>query len=113
MRRSCLRGSAGVFAQTSCENEDGVRWWRQREGDAMRVRIQYFAALKEFTGCAEEWLDIEAPDLDRLLRELRARHGFAWPRDLLRVGRNGRFADWRQPLEDGDRVALMPPFSGL
>jgi MoaD family protein len=79
----------------------------------MRVTVQYFAALREAAGCSEERLDTRAADLDRLLHELRARHGFAWPRERLKVGRNGRLADWQSALAEGDRIALMPPFSGL
>lgn len=79
----------------------------------MRVRVQYFAALREAAGCAEECLDTEARNLEELLHELRARHGFEYPRGRLRVGRNGRPADWNSGLAAGDRVSLMPPFSGL
>ncbi|GIX33364.1 MAG: molybdopterin synthase sulfur carrier subunit [Lysobacterales bacterium] len=79
----------------------------------MRVTIQYFAALREAAGRSEESLDTAASDLDRLLHELRARHGFALAREDLRVGRNGRLADWRSALCEGDRIAIMPRFSGL
>ncbi|MDW8479780.1 MAG: MoaD/ThiS family protein [Xanthomonadales bacterium] len=79
----------------------------------MRVRVRYYAALREAAGRDEELIESEAADAEGLLHELRARHGFAIPRAGIRLARNGQPADWSAPLADGDRIELLPPYSGL
>ena len=47
-----------------------------------------------------------------LYDELRARHPFTLPPELLRVAINTEFGDWAQPLADGDAVVFIPPVAG-
>ena len=77
-----------------------------------RLRLRYYALLREQAGCAEERLDTAAGDAATLYRELAARHGFSLPREQLRVAVNAEFADWTQPLTDGDEVVFIPPVAG-
>ena len=73
---------------------------------------QNFAVLREQAGRSAESLESAAASPAELYDELRARHGLALPRSLLRVAVNEEFADWEQPLEDGDRVVFIPPVAG-
>jgi len=76
------------------------------------LHVQYFAVLREQAGRSAESLESAAASPAELYDELRARHGLALPRSLLRVAVNEEFADWEQPLEDGDRVVFIPPVAG-
>jgi molybdopterin synthase sulfur carrier subunit len=75
-------------------------------------RVLYFAALGEAAGCAGEAWPATAATPRALYAELRARHGFAFDADRLRVAVNGAFAGWERPLTDGDEIVFVPPVSG-
>jgi molybdopterin synthase sulfur carrier subunit len=83
-----------------------------------RLRILYFAWLRERTGCAEE--EIALPehvttvgDLVAWLSARDAAHARAFdnPR-LIRVAVNQDFADARSPVRAGDEIAFFPPVTG-
>jgi molybdopterin synthase sulfur carrier subunit len=83
-----------------------------------RLKILYFAWLRERTGRAEE--DIDLPDgvgsVDDLMAWLRGRDAahagaFSNPR-LVRAAVNHAFAGPDTPLQGGDEVAFFPPVTG-
>lgn len=77
----------------------------------MRVRVEYFAVLREHAGCSHEEVETQAATLRALFAELEARHGF--PRlPSLKVALNAEFRDWESPLADGDTVVFIPPVAG-
>jgi sulfur-carrier protein len=78
----------------------------------MRVRVLYFARLRECRGQAEEWVETSAQNLQGLYSELAQRHGLPVSSAGLQVAQNGEFVAWDQVLLDGADVAMMPPFSG-
>jgi MoaD family protein len=76
------------------------------------MRVRLFAALRELAGTSE--LDVDAPDVAALCRELSSRYGEAFAR-ILGVGAvmvDGEKAGPDRALEPGDEVALLPPVSG-
>ena len=77
----------------------------------MRVRVRYFASLRDAAGRDEEMVEA-AGGLVALYDALAVRHGFRMPRERLRVAVNGDFAGWDAPLVDGDEVVFIPPVSG-
>lgn len=77
-----------------------------------RLRVRYFALLREQAGCAEETLETQARSPADLYAELRTRHSFSLPPELLRVAVNDEFGDWSQPLAEGDVVVFIPPVAG-
>ena len=77
----------------------------------MSVTVLYFASLRDAAGCGREQVPAPA-SLAALYDELRARHGFALPRDRLRVALDGEFAAWDAVPRDGAEVAFIPPVSG-
>jgi molybdopterin synthase sulfur carrier subunit len=77
-----------------------------------RLRLLYFASLRDAAGMPAEEVDTDAADLAALYDGLRARHGFALPRERLRVAVDGAFAAWSDPLRAGSEVAFIPPVSG-
>ena len=79
---------------------------------SVRLEVLYFASLRDAAGIAGEQVETGAPDPASLYAELQARHGFALPRDRLRVAVDGAFSDWQVPLREGATVAFIPPVSG-
>lgn len=84
----------------------------------MRVRLFYFAWLREAMGQGEEALELPAGvttagALARLLagRDAAAARAFANPK-LVRIAVNQRFANAQTELADGDEVAFFPPVTG-
>ena len=77
-----------------------------------KVRVQYFAVLREQAGRGEETLATEARTPAELYESLKARHGLKLARAVLRVAVNEEFCDWDRPLADGDHVVFIPPVAG-
>ena len=78
----------------------------------MKVRVLYFASLRDAAGLPEAIVDTDAADAAALYAQQQALHGFALPRERLRVAVDGAFADWDAALRDGCEVAFIPPVSG-
>lgn len=77
-----------------------------------RVSVQYYALLREQAGRGEETVSTAAATPRELYEELRARHPFSLPPEMLRVAVNAEFADWGRPLAEGDSVVFVPPVAG-
>ncbi|GAB4234091.1 MAG: molybdopterin synthase sulfur carrier subunit [Acidobacteriota bacterium] len=77
------------------------------------IQVLLFASLREAAGVERVALpsDVGSPAgaFEALTRRYPALTGF---RDKLLVAVNQAFADWNQPLQDGDEVAFFPPVSG-
>jgi MoaD family protein len=76
------------------------------------MRVRLFAALRDLAGASE--LDVDAPDVAAVCRELSSRYGEAFAR-ILGVGAvivDGEKAGPDRALKPGDEVALLPPVSG-
>lgn len=78
----------------------------------MRVRLLYFASLRDAAQCEAEDVDVGQVSLAELYDAAKVRHRFALPRERLRVARNGAFAQWNETAMEHDEVAFMPPVSG-
>ncbi len=77
-----------------------------------RVRLQYYALLREQAGRQSETVDTSSATPALLYAELAKRHGFRLPASQLRVAVNAAFSDWEHELEDGDEVVFIPPVAG-
>jgi len=80
----------------------------------MRVRVLYFAGVRDVVGRAEEELELPAAvatvsDFARFIGEA---HGLTERMPTIRIARNERFADPTESLANGDVLALIPPVSG-
>ncbi len=93
----------------------------QQASDALRtpqlaadkhISVQYYALLREQAGRSGESLRTAAATARELYRELKQRHPFTLPPELLRVAVNAEFAEWSAPLADGDTVVFIPPVAG-
>lgn len=77
-----------------------------------RLRLLYFASLRDAAGMAGETVESDAVDLRALYEAQRRRHGFALPVERLRVAVDGAFVRWDDAVGDGSEVAFIPPVSG-
>lgn len=79
----------------------------------MRVTVRCFAQLREL---AIDRADLELPPgatLGTAWARLAERHPAIEPhRPYVRGARNGAYAGWEQPVDDGDILAFLPPVSG-
>jgi molybdopterin-guanine dinucleotide biosynthesis protein A len=76
------------------------------------LEVRYFALLREQAGASRETLTTAARNPRELYAELRPRHGFTLPTEMLKVAVNGEFGDWEQPLMAGDSIVFIPPVAG-
>ena len=77
-----------------------------------RIRVQYYALLREQAGRSDETLMTRSRTPRELYGELARRYPFTLPADMLRVAVNAEFGEWTQPLESGDSVVFIPPVAG-
>jgi molybdopterin synthase sulfur carrier subunit len=81
----------------------------------VRVRLLYFAALREALGRDEETLELPSHvrTVGALADDLALRlPAYAERRDHVRIARNEAFADASEALTEGDVIALIPPVAG-
>jgi molybdenum cofactor guanylyltransferase len=81
-------------------------------GVLRRLKVRYFALLREQAGRSTEELETQASTPRELYDELRHRRGLTLAPEFLRVAVNDEFGDWRSPLSDGDTVVFLPPMAG-
>ena len=77
-----------------------------------RVRVLYFASLRDAARRSAEETLTDAADLASLYAEVQSRHRLPFPQRQLRVAVDGAFAQWDAPVRDGSEVAFIPPVSG-
>ena len=77
-----------------------------------RIRVEYFALLRERAGVNEETIETNAQTPAQLYTELVERYGFDIERTRLKVAINAQFGDWSAPLRNGDEVVFIPPVAG-
>lgn len=80
--------------------------------DDKRIRVQYYAILREQAGRSDESLVTSARTPRDLYDELKARYPFSLAPEMLRVAVNAEFGEWSQRLADGDSVVFIPPVAG-
>ena len=79
---------------------------------SVAVEVLYFASLRDAARTAGERVESDAADLSALYEQLHQRHGFALPRERLRVAIDGAFVAWDTPPRAGSEIAFIPPVSG-
>ncbi len=80
----------------------------------MKIRIRYFASLREIVGQSEETLDVpEGSSVAAVRTELLARYPglqAIMPRCISAVNR--RYVDAETALHEGDELVFIPPTGG-
>lgn len=79
----------------------------------MKIKILYFAELRDALGMSEEDVETNAASIGALASELAARHDAIRARlAFLRFARNEAFASNEETIAGGDVIALLPPVAG-
>ena len=80
----------------------------------MRVRLLYFASVRERAGTRLDELDLadDASLSDALAAAQTLRPRLLEVAAALRFARNGSFCGVDEPLSEGDELAIIPPVSG-
>lgn len=77
-----------------------------------RVRVRYFALLREERGRDVDELHTSAHTARQLYEALQAKFGFSLPMRLVGVAVNGSLVTMDSAIEDGDEVVFLPPVAG-
>lgn len=77
-----------------------------------KIKILYFAMLREKRGQKEETLTTEAETARDLYEELLAGYRLRLPPQAVKVVINDAFKPWDTALRDNDCVAFIPPVAG-
>ncbi|HOW90024.1 MAG TPA: MoaD/ThiS family protein [Elusimicrobiales bacterium] len=77
-----------------------------------KVQVRYFALVGERRGVQTDAYETEASTARQLLREIEAAKSLPLTTNISKAVINGRFAEWDDPIKDGDLITLLSPFSG-
>lgn len=78
----------------------------------MRIKVKYFAAIREACGKSEEILDTKSKNTHELYDELSKMYGITIGKDNLKVAINEEYSSFDTELNELDVVALIPPVAG-
>lgn len=81
-------------------------------GEVRKIRVDYYAILREERGCSSEEVDTSAASALDLFTELKKRHGFSIGHEQMKVVINEEFTDWSKAISAGDTVVFVPPVAG-
>ena len=76
-----------------------------------RIRIEYFAILRELVGKSDEEVQTEACTAGELFDEIAIRYTFP-QMEQMKVAINEEFGDWDTVLSEGDSIVFIPPVAG-
>jgi len=77
-----------------------------------RIRVAYYALLRQERGLAEEMIDFEFDTARDLFIQLKTEHKFRLSESQVKVAINSKISPWETPLKHGDSILLMPPVAG-
>jgi len=78
----------------------------------MKLKIKYFAAMREKAGVSEEILETNCKDALELLNELDKKYNFNLERDHLKVAINEEYSSFDSSLKENDTLVFIPPVAG-
>ena len=77
-----------------------------------RIRIQYYASLREASGRNEEWIKTRAQTPQELFQEIKKQRHLNISPQTLKVAINDEFCAWDSSLKPNDTVIFIPPVAG-
>ncbi len=77
-----------------------------------KVKIIYFAALREQSDKSEEYFETQKDTLEDLYKELQEKYSFTLGYKDIKVALNEVYADFQSVFSDGDTVVFVPPVAG-
>ena len=77
-----------------------------------KITVRYFALVGTRRGTQTDTYETTAQTPRQLLQEIKAGQEIILTTNIVRAIINNEFADWEDPIHDGDQVTFLPPFSG-
>jgi molybdopterin synthase sulfur carrier subunit len=74
--------------------------------------VSYYGLLADRRGLAEERIESTASNPREIYQKIDAAHQLGLAISDVRAAVNDEFVSWDHPLNDGDRIAFLPPMSG-
>ncbi|MBL8064946.1 MAG: MoaD/ThiS family protein [Chthonomonadaceae bacterium] len=78
----------------------------------MKVKVLYFALLRERRGLSEEEIEGTFRTVNELYEHLDGLHRLGMAMSQLRAAVNGMFVDMGHELTESDTVVFIPPVAG-
>ena len=80
----------------------------------MKIRVLYFATLRDMVGEQEGWVEVlEGATVTDLVAEIAGVYPRFWEMEpSLMISVNQEYAERDTTLKEGDEVAFIPPVSG-
>jgi molybdopterin converting factor subunit 1 len=78
----------------------------------MKVKVQYFAMLKESSGKSEEEVEIDSMTIDDFYAHLDGEYQFKLKGKDIRYAVNDNFVDCEYVLKENDDIVFIPPVGG-
>ena len=74
--------------------------------------MRYFALLGERRGVQTDPYETKAGTARQLLHEIETNKRIPLTTNISKAMVNGKYVEWDEPINDGDLVTLLLPFSG-
>ena len=80
--------------------------------DSINIKIQYFAALLEITGCSSETLSVQVDSTPETVYQTLNGHYDLPNQNRLKVAINDCFCSWESILNNDDTIVFIRPVTG-
>ena len=80
--------------------------------NSINIKIQYFAALQEITGCSSETLSVQVDSTPETVYQTLNVHYDLPNQTRLKVAINDCFCSWESILNNDDTIVFIPPVTG-
>lgn len=78
----------------------------------MKVKIEYFAKLREERGLSSEEYQTSSNNALDLYNELKEKYNFSFKAENIRVAVNEEFQNWDYQLQENDSLVFIQPVAG-
>lgn len=101
-----------IFAPTLTECYRDARLNVKTRQNQLKIKIRYFAVLREKTGRETEEIFTHGQTAEELFKEIAARYRLPFNGASFKAAVNNEFVPWETRLKQGDEVAFIPPVAG-
>lgn len=78
----------------------------------MKLKVRYFANLREEANKAEEIIETAAKTAQDVYFELKEKYNFSLDDSFVKLSLNQKYADINSLVSEGDELVFIPPVAG-